>query len=91
MDFFSTFDRRRDRTIRLVDTARPASPSDQGRQEYRRAGGYDKQGEVGAGTATPQFVRSRSRRRDDICFLSFLRFSAVVMDCLLYTSPSPRD
>lgn len=40
----------------LVDNARPASPSDQGRQEYRRAGGYDKQGDVGAGTATPQFV-----------------------------------
>ena len=40
----------------LVDTARPTSPSgDQGRQEYRRAG-YDKQGEVGAGSSRPEFV-----------------------------------
>ncbi len=40
----------------LVDTARPSSPSgDQGRNEYRRSG-YDKQGEVGAGSARPEFV-----------------------------------
>ena len=40
----------------LVETARPSSPSaDQSRQEYRR-GGYDKQGEVGAGSARPEFV-----------------------------------
>lgn len=41
----------------LVDNARPSSPSqgDQGRQEYRRAG-FDKQGEVGAGSSKPEFV-----------------------------------
>ena len=39
-----------------METARPSSPSaDQGRQEYRRAG-YDKQGEVGSGSARPEFV-----------------------------------
>jgi small subunit ribosomal protein S10e len=40
----------------LVETARPSSPSDQSRQDYRRGGGYDKQGEVGAGSSRPQFV-----------------------------------
>lgn len=40
-----------------METARPSSPSaDQSRQEYRRTGGYDKQGEVGAGSSEPQFV-----------------------------------
>ncbi len=40
----------------LVDTARPSSPSgDQSRHEYRRSG-YDKQGEVGSGSARPEFV-----------------------------------
>lgn len=58
--------------IFLVETARPSSPSaDQSRQEYRRTGGYDKQGEVGAGSAQPEFV---------ILFISsdqslFIRFS----------------
>ena len=42
-----------------METARPSSPSgDQSRQEYRRTGGggYDKQGEVGSGSAQPEFV-----------------------------------
>lgn len=39
-----------------METARPSSPSaDQSRQEYRR-GGFDKQGDVGAGSARPEFV-----------------------------------
>ena len=41
----------------LVETARPSSPSgDQSRQDYRRTG-YDKQGEVGPGSARTEFVR----------------------------------
>jgi len=46
-----------------VDTARPSSPTDQSRQEYRRGGGYDKQGEVGAGSARPEFRGGYGRGR----------------------------
>ena len=42
----------------LVETARPSSPTDESREKYRRSG-YDKQGEAGAGTARPEFVRIR--------------------------------
>ncbi|CAF0760370.1 unnamed protein product [Adineta steineri] len=45
-----------------IDTARPASPSDQSRQDYRRSG-YDKTGEVGAGSAQPQFRGGYGRGR----------------------------
>jgi len=62
----------------LVDTARPSSPSgDQGRHEYRRSG-YDKQGEVGAGSARPEFVSliiEISRKKTNFIYL----FSVVVM------------
>ncbi|CAF0791345.1 unnamed protein product [Adineta ricciae] len=51
------------KTAKRVETARPSSPSgDQSRQEYRRSG-YDKQGEVGAGTARPEFRGGYGRGR----------------------------
>jgi len=52
------------KTAKRVETARPSSPSaDQSRQEYRRGGGYDKQGEVGAGSARPEFRGGYGRGR----------------------------
>ncbi|CAF0990087.1 unnamed protein product [Didymodactylos carnosus] len=60
------------RYIAQLDPTRSQSPQgDQGRQEYRRAdrGGYDKQGEVGAGSSRPEyrggFGRSRPRNDDN--------------------------
>jgi len=50
------------KTAKRVDTARPSSPNDQSRQEYRR-GGYDKQGEVGAGSSRPEFRGGYGRGR----------------------------
>ena len=54
-------DRRADSRWRLVDTARPSSPSEQGQREYRRAGGYDKQGDAGAGSSRPEYVSDGDR------------------------------
>jgi len=50
------------KTAKRVDTARPSSPTDQSRQDYRR-GGYDKQGEVGAGSSRPEFRSGFGRGR----------------------------
>ena len=62
-----------------METARPSSPSDQGRQDYRR-GGYDKQGEVGAGSSKPEFVSSNSsdKRRADFCLVSVVAMGVDV-------------
>lgn len=40
----------------LVDNVRPTSPADDNREKYRRTGGHDKQGDVGAGNSRPEFV-----------------------------------
>jgi len=50
------------KTAKRVETARPASPTDQSRQEYRRSA-YDKQGEVGAGSSRPEFRSGYGRGR----------------------------
>jgi hypothetical protein len=61
----------------LVDTARPPSPGDQSRQDYRRGGGYDKQGEVGAGSSRPEFVSFNPYQRIEYFLINF--FSVVAM------------
>lgn len=50
------------KTAKRVETVRPASPSDESREKYRRSG-YDKQGDAGAGSSRPEFRSGFGRGR----------------------------
>lgn len=64
-----------------MENVRPASPSDESREKYRRSG-YDKQGDAGAGSSRPEFVRILMMIKSNIS-ICFVYLSVLVLDVVV--------